>query len=179
LLAAAVTLSLPWLVVIVGALVAAVVLELVVVEGGRFRDATWRGAYVMFELDLFAAFLVLTAWHPLGADPALGLALAAALVGAAALGHRFRHRILQELHAPSTRLGVVLTGFLGIGGGSAAALGMAAGRDVPLPVLSGVLVVVALYIVLAVHARWLHVEDPTWTPAEPRRARRRARPARG
>jgi hypothetical protein len=150
---------------------AAAVFMAVIVFGGGYRVPKLRVAYTISQFDLLCFFMTVTAWRGLGSGPVSGFVLFGILVITAVVAHVFRRAVLQELSQPQTRFGLLHAGLGSIGAGAAALLGYSVAQGLPDGALGIVVFVVAIYVVVPVHALWVGAEDPDWQPA--RRARRR------
>jgi hypothetical protein len=140
------------------------------VVSGRWVSRRWLGAYMAAVFDALAFIAVTIAWRIFGSDLAAGIVLFGLLPLLALGGHVWRRPIMQELHAPRTSLGVRLAAFGSVGGAGGGALGYGIGRAFGLSVVAGVMVAAAYYMVIAIHATWLKIEDPRWEPEPPRPA---------
>lgn len=162
-----------WALVASSLLLCSLAFMLLTVLTDRYRSPKWRGVFGISQFDLFGFLTAVMVWRGLGSSPWLALVLGAILLATAAVGHRFRRAIMQELFEPTTRVGVIVAGLAMVGPGGAGALGYAFSQSVAAPVGFSFLFLGALLVVLASHAMWIRAEDPSWQPV---RARRRRKP---
>jgi hypothetical protein len=158
-----------WALIAATLLLVAVAWMVALVYGGRSDSPKWRGAFGLYVFDLLAFFALVLVWRGAHAPLWLDALLGASLVLVAALAHRHREAILQDLYAPRRGVGLFFAGLGALGGGAAGAIAYGTSQAFPPVVLLCGLFVVALLIVVAIHATWARVENPAWEP----RARRR------
>lgn len=139
----------------------------------RWRDRYWIWACGVLTFDASCLFFATTAWRLLGGAAWSAAVLGSILLGGIAVGHLFRRRIMQELFAPQTRVGMGVAAIGTVGGASVGALTFAAGRIVGLTVVAFVMLLAVLFLLVVMHATWLKVEDPSWERRRRRGRRRR------
>lgn len=158
------------------AVFAASVTGLVLVEAfvfltDRWRNRYWGWAWLILLFDALCLLGATATWRMLGGAAWTAGAIGATLVVGAAVGHLARRRILQELYAPQTSLGIAVVALGAVGAGTAGGLTFVSGRIVGATVLAFAMLLAVLFLLVVIHATWLKVEDPAWAPRQPRRRR--------